>query len=212
MPFTIGVTRFVAPIAKRNANICRKLCSPTGVTDPKHTQVKSEWFSVTGLSKWASRRDLDLALGDMEALKVDPILDTNLFASGRWAVQFPMISRIELQQTLAANNPKIVVFPLSAEDVKTSRLASRNGITNRTVRFRNVPSDIGVEELRYFLQDYNLEDSVNAIVPLLSERNNKGQNHFLVNFSSADEAERLVLEKCFTMLEGVPIQMFWYNC
>ena len=212
MPFTIGVTRFVAPIAKRNANICRKLCSPTGVTDPKHTQVKAEWFSVTGLSKWASRRDLDLALGDLEALKVDPILDSNLFASGRWAVQFPMISRSELQQTLAANNPKIVVSPLSAEDVKTSRLASRNGITSRTVRFRNVPSDIGVEELRYFLQDYNLEDSVNAIIPLLSEKNNKGQNHFLVNFSSADEAERLVLEKCFTMLEGVPIQMFWYNC
>ena len=212
MTSTIGAIRCVALLAKRNANICRKLCSVTNVTDPKQTQVKSEWFSITGFSKWASRKDLDLALGDLESLKVDPILDSHLFATGKWAVLFPAINRTVIQHALAANNPKVIATSLSGEEMNNSRLASRNGITNRTVRFRNVPSEIGVEELRYFLQDYNLEDSVNAIVPLMSERNSKGQNHYLVNFSSADEAERVVLEKCFTMLEGIPIQMFWYNC
>jgi hypothetical protein len=212
MTFTTGAIRFIAPLAKRNAIICRKLCSVTGATDPDKTQVKSEWFSISGFSKWASRKDLDLALGDLESLKVDPILDSQLFSSGKWAVLFPGISRSEVQKIVSSNNPKVIAVPLTGEELNNCRLASRNGITNCTVRFRNVPTDIGVEELRYFLQDYNLEESVNAVVPLMSEKNAKGQNHYLVNFSSPDEAERVVLEKCFTMLEGVPIQMFWYNC
>lgn len=209
--------------------ICRKFCvvaatqpaatagaatagAATGGNQPEYTSVAAEWYSIGGFSRFASRKDLEMVLGDLQPLKVDPILDSQLYASGRWAVLLQVPNPHVLRGLLAKNNPKATCSMLNKEDFVKLRMASSCGITNCSVRFRNIPCEVGIEELRYFLQEFKLEEGPNDILPFHQEKSAKAFNHFIVKFANPDEAERVVLEKCFTMIEGTPVQMFWYNC
>lgn len=194
-------------------NLSKALC--TGIIKPVAPvpeNAKAEWFAVGGFSRFASRKDLDMALGNLNPIRVDAILDIHLYASGNWAVLLPSDSKHETRKIIHANNPRTTCVQLSQVDFNSLRLASKSGLSNRSVRFRNVPAEIGIEELRYFLQDYNLSDGPNDICPFNNERGSKIFNHYIVNFATAEEAERVVLEKCFTVLAGTPVQMFWYSC
>jgi hypothetical protein len=184
----------------------------TGGNKPEYTSLAAEWYTIGGFSRFASRKDLDMALGDLQPLKVDPILDVQLYASGRWAVLLSVPNLHILRGLLAKTNPKATCTVLHKDEFAKLKMASACGITNCSVRFRNVPSEVGVEELRYFLQEFKLEEGPNDIMPFHQERSGKAFNHFIVKFANPEEAERVVLEKCYTMIEGTPVQMFWYNC
>lgn len=184
----------------------------TGENIHEYKSVAAEWYSIGGFSRFASRKDLDMVLGDLQPLKVDPILDVQLYACGKWAVLLQVPTPHILRGLLAKNNPRATCTMLNKEDFVKLRIASSCGITNCSVRFRNVPSEVGIEELRYFLQDFKLEQGPNDILPFHQERSGKAFNHFIVKFANPEEAERVVLEKCYTMIEGTPVQMFWYNC
>ena len=188
--------------------------SSAGETSTSQTEVKplkTEWYGIGGFTRFASRRDLEMCLGDIKPLRVDPILDVNMCSSGKWAVLLPITNFNTVKTIIFGKNPKATCAPLTKDDFNALRLASKFGITDRTVRFKNVPSEVGIDELRFFLQDYSLVDGPLAITPVQFERR-QPFNQFLINFTTSEDAERVVLEKCFTLLEGAPVQMLWYNC
>ena len=197
-----------------HANICRMALSSIGeasVSASDLKPLKTEWYGVGGFTRFASRRDLEMCLGDIKPLRVDPILDVNMCSSGKWAVLLPITNCSIVKNIIAGKNPKATCAPLKKDDFNGLRLASKFGISDCTVRFRNVPSEVGIDELRFFLQDYTLIDGPLAITPVQFERR-QPFNQYLINFTTSEDAERVVLEKCFTLLEGAPVQMLWYNC
>lgn len=204
---------------RSSQRICRKLsvavateAAATGGNQPENKNVIAEWYSIGGFSRFASRKDLDMALGDLQPLKVDPILDMHLYATGKWAVLLQIPNPYILRGLLTTNSPRATCTMLNKEDFLKLKFASSIGITNCSVRFRNIPCEVGIEELRYFLQEFKLDEGSDAIMPFHQDKSGKAFNHFIVKFVSPEEAERVVIEKCFTMIEGTPVQMFWYNC
>jgi hypothetical protein len=175
------------------------------------SRVRTEWFTIGGFSRFASRRDLEICLGAVKPLKIDPILDSSCYATGKWAVLIPNMNNIQLRNTMAIKNNKVTCAVLGKDEFNLLKLASKNGITDCTVRFKNVQCDVDVDELRYFLQDFELDSGSDAVTPFLFDKK-VSTNQYLVNFASPEEAERAVLEKCFTAMDGIPIQMHWYNC
>lgn len=202
--------------SRLSANVYRRFFTIDSVDAVKSaeepTSVKADWFVIGGFTRFASRRDLEMIMGTQRILKVDPILDANCCSTGKWAVLLPAIHITALRTNIIPRNSKVTATPLSKDDFNHLKLASRSGITECTVRFKNVPNEIGIDELRFFLQEYNLEDSPNAILPFQMDHKKQSSQQFLVNFASPEDAERVVLEKCFTLLEGTPVQMMWYNC
>ena len=197
------------------SSICRRAFSVDAEHIENHTEesrpVKADWYIVGGFTRFASRRDLEMSLGNLQPLKVDPILDVNCYTTGKWAVLLPSINVVALRTSITHRNPKAIINLITKEDFSHLKLASKSGISDCTVRFKNVPPELGIDELRFFLQDYNLEEGPHAIIPFQMDKKQPNQ-HFLINFASPEDAERVVLEKCFTLLEGNPVQMMWYNC
>jgi hypothetical protein len=193
-----------------NFNSCRLASSST--------DNSSKWYSVNGFSKFASRKDLELCLGDVQPISVDPILDPNLYPTGRWAILLPndIVNVVKSQIYERMGKRVYCLGPFRNSQKEQLRTASRYGITNRTVRFRNVHRSIGPDELRFFLRDYGVASGNEAIqkIPTFWSTAQKTPqfSHYLVHFQNSEEAERLVIEKCFANLEGQPIQMLWYNC
>lgn len=206
----INAVLVTRPVSKT----CWRACSSDSAVFPNDPKpLRAEWFGIGGFTRFASRRDLEIALGDLKPLKADPILDTDFNTTGRWAVLLPVTNVSIVKNALAAQNLKATCAMLSKDGHNNLKLASRCGISDHTVRLKNVPAEVGIEELRFFLQDYNLDDGPNAITPLQGERERRQPFHqYFVNFATAEDAERVVLEKCYSILEGAPIQMIWYNC
>jgi hypothetical protein len=192
------------PILLRNVRTlhCRHKTSLAGIEGAK--------CLIGGLSRFSSREDLKLSLGNLQPLYVDPILDANQYPTGKWICIFPAnvrVGDIRSQIKLSDKTKGHVVscHQLTTAELNGIRTASHYNITNRTVAFRNVHRDIGVAGLRHFLSNFKLLD--HPANPLQN-----GTGNFLVHFADAAEAERAVQEKCGALIEGYSIDVFWYNC
>ena len=212
--FACRATIHATSAIRLDSKFCKRTCSGGATISPLDPKpIRAEWFGIGGFTRFASRRDLEIALGELKPLRADPILDINFNSTGRWAVLLPVTNVSLVKNALASQNLKATCAMLNKDDHNNLKLASRCGISDCTVRLRNVPAEVGIEELRFFLQDYNLEDGPNAITPLQGEKERRQPFHqYFVNFASAEDAERAVLEKSFALLEGSPVQMTWYNC
>lgn len=173
-----------------------------------------KWYSINGFSKFSSRKDVELCLVDATPLSIDPILDNNMYPTGKWAVLLPSdgsVDRLE-QHIKERMNSRVYLNALRDNQIDDLRTASKYGITNRCVRLRNVHREVNIDVLRYFLRDYTLSSESNAIEMLpLTSRLTKNKAipqfcHFMIRFESASEAERMVQEKCFSVFEGYQIQ------
>jgi hypothetical protein len=179
-----------------------------------HKVSNNKWVIISGFSRFASRTDLDICLGDFKPLSIDPLLDAHLYPTGKWAIQLGNGDSFHrLKQSL--NNPESKDIKVLQEDSVTilDESAFKHNICNRTVRFRNVHKDIGPDEISFFLQDFDLEKSAYPIRSIENQSDpQKRSSHYLVNFATSEEAERVVFEKSFAMFEGIPVQLFWYHC
>lgn len=177
---------------------------------------KEKLVIISGFSRFASRTDLELCLGDIKPLIVDPLLDVNLYPTGKWALQLSPADFHQLR-TRIKNREMRDLKLLSidnANNPELDRTARKFQISNRTVRFTRVHKDCGPNEINFFLQDFDLEKSNNAIILISKDHATSAKifSHYLVNFATPEEAERAVFEKCFATFEGYPVQMFWYHC
>jgi hypothetical protein len=213
--------------SRYKTNICKRtVAMVTGESIIKpiksewNSKTDSSWISISGLSSFASRKDIDHILKDLDIdpLLVDPILSRSLFPTGEWAILQNNSDILQLQNKLKDKIENSVVLSAIKEDqFKQFRhlLASHNSISNRTVRLRNVPIDVQVPELKFFFQEYQLEESESAIVLMQSNDQNKQIKkkfvHYMVNFATPEEAERVVFEQYSIMFDGFPVQMHWYQ-
>jgi|Transcript_26805 hypothetical protein len=183
-------------------------------TNQVYKGKNNKWVVISGFSRFASRTDLEICLGDVKPHSVDPLLDANLFPNGKWAFQLGEGDTFHKLRNHLNNTPENKDIKVVQADSATmlGERAFDNNISNRTVRFRNVHRDIGPDEIAFFLQDFDLEKSAHAIRSIINQKDPNGRSHYLVNFATSEEAERVVFEKSFAMFEGIPVQMFWYHC
>ena len=159
-------------------------------------------------------------MDDVRPLAIDPILDANMYPTGKWALLLQdNVSVDQLRHRIQERmSTRVYLNMLRDNQIDSLRTASKYGISSRCVRLRNVHRDVKEDELRFFLREYALSSELNAIemLPLSSRimtKNNSAPQfcHFIVRFESAAEAERMVQEKCFSVFEGYQIQAHLYQ-
>jgi len=174
-------------------------------------QTNLRWISIEGFSQLSCREDLNLFLGNIKCDFIDPWLDEKLFPSGRWLLGLSSKKDMELIfEKIDRNNLKYkakkVVKPVNS----TGYHASRFGISQNTVRLRNVATGIGAEELLYHFHDFELK--INSFGIKNSHSINLWPpDSVFVHFKSSREAARAVLQNNYSVVAGKSIQMIHYN-
>ena len=130
--------------------------APATLTTPAFGGPK--WYSINGFSKFSSAKDLELCLDDVRPLAMDPILDANMYPTGKWALLLPDSASVDqLQHRIQERmSTRVYLNALRDKQIDSLRTASKYGISSRCVRLRNVHRDIKEDELRFFLRDYAL--------------------------------------------------------
>lgn len=169
------------------------------------------WCTVNGFSRFASRNDLWLSIGDINLTRIDPILDYNLFPTGRWAIELSRNDDLKLlKENLKGRAASITAFQLYENEIKQVNVASKFGISQRTVRLRNVPLDIGSDALKFAFKDFRILEWKNNTIKGFGSR--RISTDIFLEFETPEEAERAVQEKLLSEVRDIKLQMIWYNC
>ena len=164
------------------------------------------------------------ALGGVQPDSIDPILDTNLFPIAQWLLSFKNGGIVAHEQKRILER-KYSVKPINNSAVSRFVLASKIGITERTVRVRGVSDEVSKEDMLYFFEDYNIRSGdirmyqpwqLNKHGRISNEGgppngNNFEPKQYLIDFASADVAARVVREKNYSLIDGKEIYLYWYN-
>jgi hypothetical protein len=144
---------------------------------------------------------------------VDPVLDDNMYPSGRWIVNLEkQLSETQISKIKSVGNGSGLSSSY-AHDILDYKLASKFGINSSTVLVYDVPLTAGAEELEYIFEDYALE---RAGVRKLASSDQRQEGYtssgsFLVNFSSRIEAERALFEMNGSTFAGSQLHMYLYS-
>jgi RNA recognition motif-containing protein len=166
---------------------------------------------VSGFSRFSSRKDFDLAIGDEIAPEsIDIIIDKGSYPVGSWIFQInDKDSSILKNRIKNYKNINLNYSVINPDDIKLLSTARNYGITSSTVRLRNLPNEIGAEEIKYFFQDYALRKN-----PFLIRNHLTGDFHedlSFIHFSNSQEALRAVIQKNFKMILGRNIYLLPYE-
>lgn len=196
-----------------------------------------KWALISGFNKFASRRDLQLVLGDAVPVKVETVLDAHSYFQGSWLVGFDdpdgEVQIRHIRSRLIAQRDKRP-FPAAAvaevtnagtvsirpveyvpgtkvlKDTRTSfpiRLASEQGITGATVRLRNVRYNVAMDAIKFFLREFDL--GPRGIEKMTIDPK---LNQYLVHFSKPSEAEKAVHALNLKVANGNVMHLLWYQC
>jgi hypothetical protein len=219
-------------IKPRNRFTLRYFSSPsmtatnTNAIDANGSSGKHKWYVLSGFSNFCTRFDLEMVLGtEIQPLAIDPLLDRNLYPSGKYALLLTNSQFEKLKSLLRSKgSDKYNLYDDSI--LKNWKRSSLYNITTSTIRTRFKPENIALEDLEYFLEGYQLaNNSNNSNIPVIcklkdlptnsSSTNSSGGNGFnsqyLIQLASPSEAERVLMEKDGTMIDGVPVSFLWYQ-
>ncbi len=161
----------------------------------------------TGLTKFCSRKDLEILLGKHKPTVIDPLLSITHNVTGNYALKFATREEADAFKKYTLSLPKTPGGPhYVAHDAKwhhTSRsvLASTLRVTNRTVRFQlMVKPHVFSDRILTHFEDYNLQEEM--IDKISYGQSSYGPiktgmaqtSHYLLHFESHDEAVRAVVE------------------
>ena len=163
---------------------------------------------LSGISKFSSRRDLDLLLGGRPVTGVEPYIDSFHYPTGMYALTFENQDDLETLRSQFSEDPGPNRFTLhnnKFEPPKAWLPASSVDISNKTVRCNFAESRIGEDELLFFFDNFELRfDSIRKHII-------DGRSHFLVDFSCPEEAERAVMERNREEVMGKVSHLLWYQ-
>lgn len=161
----------------------------------------------TGMTKFCSRKDLEVLLGPHKPVMIDPLLSLMHQSTGNYGLTFGSKEEAESFRKYIASFPKTpggphyLVHEAKWHNIQRTVRASTVRITNRTVRFQLlVKPHVFSDRILSHFEDYNLrEEMIDKITygqatygPIKS---NMGQtSHYLLHFESQDEAVRAVVE------------------
>lgn len=209
----------------------------TAVSNGKDNTNKTNnliWCMITGFSTFGHRLDLQLALGDIKPVDIDPLLDWHYFPSGKYALAFHHKDEITaLKRHLSEKFMKRIQILDNLQEIKEWHRASEVGVSRSTVRLRGMPSysKVKLSHLYYLFEDYALDHEVKlhthmlpshyksidnkhvtkqsaAIVPFKGKH--QFENYF-IHLKSPEEAERLVAEKGSIFIDGHEVSMLHYQ-
>lgn len=165
------------------------------------------WVALSGFSRLATRRDLMNFIDNViEVDGVDPILNNHAYPCGKWVLRVRNEDSITVLKKKVDQRSSLSLSKLTY--TKHLSRASRLGISNCTVRLRNVPHEIGQEELIYFFQDFGLRPNPFQVKNLNGETLNDTS---FIHFISEQEAMRAMYLKNFHVLQGKSLNMIHYN-
>ena len=192
--------------------------------------VAHDWVIVSGFTKFASRRDLDLALGKRlqpAVVKVEALVDKHSYFQGEWllGLDHSKCSADEFRRRLARRSvddeadpligaptdrlevKRVSYSPGGANNNPNLRLASALGITGSTVRLRNVRYNLGMDALLFFFREFELGPRGIEKVQM-----DNRFNQYLVHFRSPAEAERAMSTVNLKVASGNVMHLIWYSC
>eukprot|EP01039_Chlorochromonas_danica_P005770 gene5770-6354_t len=189
------------------------------LTNPEHAR----WYILHGFSPFASRVDLELILGSVKPLKVDPLVDEKLYPVGKYGLYLPPATAVTFRETLREKYGKRL-FLTDRYLVKPWQRSSYFDISNNTVRCSGMLRDLTIDALAAPFEKFDVrKDGFVRFGTLIQELtakrkrpwnvNPKLASTFLIQFESAMEAERATLELDGTLIDRDmnKISMFWYH-
>mmetsp|Transcript_24533 Transcript_24533/g.24772 ORF Transcript_24533/g.24772 Transcript_24533/m.24772 type:complete len:195 (-) Transcript_24533:28-612(-) len=167
-------------------------------------------IAISGFSQYASRRDvLEVIDEDIPIVSIDAIMNRFAYPSGKWVVQVNSDDRSKLESKFKGfKDLKLTFSTISPNQLRyLGRTANQIGITDSTVRLRNLPNTIGEEEIRFFFQDYALRKKPFEI------KNTRGEyydDYEFIHFNSPHESLRAVIQKNNQVILGRNISLVPY--
>ena len=167
---------------------------------------------MSGLTRFASRKDALMCCGSVVPSRIEAILDRNYFPTGNFVITVK--SAEELASLKSHQNH---LRPVKFDDLTTDQYDSIKTTTNSLISMRTLRVELSNnatctrEDIQYLFRDYQL-----VHLRLLGDRDrNFNPNHsslFLVDFENAEEAERAAHEKIDHVVFIGKVKLIWYNC
>jgi len=173
-----------------------------------------------------------MALGDrVRPVRVEAMVDSQSYFHGAWLLSLDrsvcgfdclrqhLLRPRVMPGSAAANEPNALVgVPTDKLTVKRVTyvpggrnnniyLASDLGITDCTVRLRNVRYNLGMDAVLFFFRDFQL--GPRRIEKLKLDHR---LNQYLVHFRTPAEAEKAMSMLNLKVASGNVMHMIWYNC
>mmetsp|Transcript_33945 Transcript_33945/g.44788 ORF Transcript_33945/g.44788 Transcript_33945/m.44788 type:complete len:213 (-) Transcript_33945:93-731(-) len=158
---------------------------------------KSSFFAkITGFSKYSNHEDILSYIGkeaEESIVKIQSCITHSKFPNGEWLVEFSNKDALEslVRQASSRKDEGVKVLKLFPKhyEAALNLTAESIGAGPNTLRLINVPGSYKVDQLRWYFRDFEVED--------ISELDfkTKGSKHYLIRFSSFEEAQRALREK-----------------
>jgi hypothetical protein len=94
---------------------------------------KPQWCMLSGFSRFVSRKDLVNVLGPVNPIAIEPLLDSNLFPTGQYAMLLPSEASVRtFMKAIGDRYPHRFSIVSCAEDEIKNSTASKHSISNCT--------------------------------------------------------------------------------
>lgn len=175
----------------------------------KKALYKASWFTLSGASRFCHRNDLYSAVGKdiTRVLEVDPLLDGQYFPIGLYSLKLQTSDANQLQSKFESSDSK---FRLRKGRSSQLNPASSKNITSCSVRLGEIPANMDLEKVMYWLEKYQLSTKEGNVTLLGSSSH--GTLNYLVHFASEVEAQRFVTSHENTSLENNTLSVIHYHC
>lgn len=220
-PFcTANSSPAAAPATKAASGSAQGVASADAskATQPAEGSAKQDelqWYMLSGFSGFASRKDLLNVLGNISQVEIDPLLDPNLYPSGRYALHMSPAIAAELTARLTKSFHGKYSLEIGKK-LKNWHRASTFGISAKSIRSRMLPPKITKSKLTYIFDKYNLQQSkpLVQIQELTKNCANNEKTQFILHFKTPLDAERAIIEndgKAFDENQSSTTSFFWYH-
>lgn len=165
---------------------------------------RSKWRLLKGFNTFTSVKDVQAVLrkANIDAV-LDPMLNKHYYLNGKWAIRFEDVADIrKLNATLNSHQKLETMTPIDAN----AFYASSFGITNRTVKVRDLRGNVRPSDLLYILEDFEVSQrDLNCVYK------NAFTMQYLIHFKTAELAQRFVFEKNQTYVNDRIINVIYYD-
>lgn len=177
-------------------------------------ETKLEWSYLVGLSRYTSRKDLELLMGSFQPTVIEPMLSVHHMFSGAYGFKFATPEEQTMFRKFIssgdAHKSKVTplkVFEESWFDPKRLMHASAADVTNKTLRCTVGNQSVTNEHLVNFFENYDLKhENIKKYVEASSKF------HYLLHFRSPEEAERAAIENDKRPFHRDTITLETYQC
>lgn len=180
--------------------------SPTGDQHPKM------WYIIRGFSRFASRFDLELVLGEHKPDQVEPLLVSELLLpTGKYGILMTDPEKAESLRRYLNKKFSNQKYTLSPEPYPLSDskmvLAINKGITRSTVRLSSIDKRMNPAGLLNWLDGFTLRKE-NPVELFLRK---KDRELYLIHCTSPEEAQRLVASRMNALLCSRYLNLLHYH-